>query len=117
MSTRRTMMLLATLTALGVDDKLLGEIGAAAKEPEPVLNEGPIHWASYASQPDVQLACDRTWGIPDVMKGDHRLGIYELENGKKYSFDVTNVTCPNCQALESFQLADRMLAWGRRDVE
>lgn len=66
----------------------------------------PVHLVKYASQPDLQFACDGTWDTPAYKafaKGyvsPHPAGVYEAAGGRLYTFDEKLATCPDCVALE-----------------
>src|SRR5262245_23637060 len=53
----------------------------------------PVHLVKYASQPDLQFACDGTWDTPSWKAfrqgyvSPHPPGVYEADGGRLYTFD------------------------------
>jgi hypothetical protein len=66
----------------------------------------PIHLSDWASQPDVRIACDQYYGTPayrqTIEPSTLPEGVYELDDGRLYTFDDElngSVTCPACVAF------------------
>lgn len=61
----------------------------------PVLKD--IHLSDYGASGAIRIKCDQSWGraawfqtpgLPD--------GVYELEDGRLYTFDDDKITCQKC---------------------
>ncbi len=66
-----------------------------------------IHGIRWASQPDIQFACDGTFDRPAMIRGVESAlpdGVHRAAKGRKYTFDDALVTCAAC-------VAERRLQW------
>lgn len=59
-----------------------------------------VHYSGYASQPSIRIDCDDSWGTP---AWGPRSGltdtpnVYELNDGRLYTFEEELVTCEPCK--------------------
>ncbi len=62
----------------------------------------PVHRCGYASQPDIQIACDGAWTTPDWCD-PHAPGVYWTDESPRrlYTFTDARVTCPKCLGTDS----------------
>jgi len=56
----------------------------------------------YASQPDIQFACDDFWSTPawgdqNTINDDLPPNCYHADGGRIYSFVNENITCEGCK--------------------
>lgn len=56
-----------------------------------------IHRIGYASQPDIQFACDETWSTPKWGTPETPItDVFVSDDDRLYTFDNNRVTCPKC---------------------
>lgn len=60
--------------------------------------EAPVHAIAYASQPDIQFACDGSWSTPGWPPETGIPGVSVADDGRHYTFADESVTCPACIA-------------------
>ena len=61
-----------------------------------------IHGIRWASQPDIQFACDGTFDRPAMIRGGEPAlpdGVHRATKGRVYTFDDALVTCPGCAVM------------------
>lgn len=63
----------------------------------------PIHYCSYASQPDIQIHCTKDWTTPAWNKQIEIKDIYLADSGVLYTFQEHEVTCQKC--IEAFSIS------------
>lgn len=56
-----------------------------------------IHLCGYANQLAMQTACDRSWGQPMRPQRSLTPDVYDLDDGRLYTFDAGLVTCAACK--------------------
>ena len=56
-----------------------------------------VHLVMWASQPDIQKACDDSFSTPEWNQPkDLPEGVHLASAGWKYTFDLGRTTCPAC---------------------
>ena len=58
-----------------------------------------VHYCSYASQPDIQISCDKSWTTPAWGPKNGKTttpGVYLADDGRYYTFEKEKVTCLKC---------------------
>lgn len=65
-------------------------------------SESPVCSIQYASQPDLQFACDGVWSDPKWGPESETTtdvkGVYVADNDRLYTFDSESITCKACLA-------------------
>jgi len=63
-----------------------------------------IHGIRWASQPDIQFACDGAFDRPAMIRGDESAlpdEVHRATKGRLYTFVDALVTCPGCAVMRS----------------
>lgn len=56
-----------------------------------------IHNISWAAQGDLQISCDNSWTSAKWNQDkDLPENVYQTEDDRLYSFEVCEITCPEC---------------------
>jgi hypothetical protein len=63
------------------------------------MEQVEIHLVLFASQPDIQFACDSSWSVPAWNKKEKPTlpnGCYWADDGRAYTFEKESTTCAEC---------------------